>query len=190
MLCCVDYRINVVGGAVVAGVIVFKNVSSSDTDFRSSVITEEDSVQTDDDIYYDDYEEKEISRPIEKPSVSDEKSAKKDEFLQKADDIEQYSKSHFETAQTQSEINRESGIVYEKWDELLNEVYQYLKTTMPDSEFEQLKNDEFAWIKRKEKAVEEAGEEWAGGSGAPMARNTAAIQQTEERCYYLISLIK
>ena len=141
--------------------------------------------------------EKEIENEIsieqpeqtEKPSISNEKLSKKDAFLDKADDIEWYSETYLETAETQSEINSESSIVYKKWDALLNEVYQYLKTVMSDSEFKQLQEDEIAWITKKEKAIEAAGAEWEGGSGEPMARNMTAIQYTEERCYYLISLI-
>lgn len=141
--------------------------------------------------------EKEIENEIsieqpeqtEKPSISSEKLSKKDAFLDKADDIEWYSENYLETAETQSEINSESSIVYKKWDTLLNEVYQYLKTIMSDSEFKQLQEDEIAWITKKEKAIDAAGAEWEGGSGEPMARNMTAIQYTEERCYYLISLI-
>ena len=90
---------------------------------------------------------------------------------------------------TQSDINMESGVVFEKWDVLLNEVYQYLKTEMSESEFKQLEADEFAWIAEKEKAIAEAGAQWEGGTGEPMARNMTAIEYTRDRCNYLISLI-
>lgn len=128
--------------------------------------------------------------PAEKPNVTNERLLKKDEFLRVADDIEWYDEMYLETAGPQMEINRESGIVYEKWDNLLNEVYQYLKTIMPASQFSKLQEDEKNWVAIKENAIEEAGAEWAGGSGEPMARNCAGIQHTKERCYYLISLIK
>ena len=134
--------------------------------------------------------EEDIPAPQEQEeSRLNERLEKKNIFLEKADDIEWYSETYLETAETQSEINSESSIVYKKWDALLNEVYQYLKTIMPESEFEQLEEDEIAWIGKKEKAIEAAGAEWEGGSGEPMARNLTAIQYTEERCYYLISLI-
>lgn len=123
------------------------------------------------------------------PSAKNEKLEKKNMFLEKADEIEEYSKNYLETAETQVEINSESGIVYKKWDTLLNEIYQYLKTIMSENEFKQLQEDEQDWIVEKENAIDEAGAEWEGGSGEPMARNMAAIQYTEERCYYLISLI-
>lgn len=114
---------------------------------------------------------------------------KKDTFRQRAEEIEEYAWNYLDTAMTQSEINSESSIVYKKWDALLNDVYQYLKKILPESEFKALKSDELDWIAEKEAAIEEAGAEWAGGSGEPMARNTAGIEYTQERCYYLISLI-
>ncbi len=98
--------------------------------------------------------------------------------------------SILDTAMTQVDINQESGVVFQKWDMLLNEVYQYLKTIMTDSEFALLYEEEIAWIGEKEAAIEAAGAEWGGGSGEPMARNMTAIEYTKARCYYLISLIK
>ncbi len=131
-------------------------------------------------------EQERIRKEAEKTNAS---ISKKEGFLDKADNIEQYSEVYLETAETQSEINSESSAVYKKWDTLLNEVYQYLKTIMSGSEFKQLQENEIAWIAEKEQAIKAAGAEWEGGSGEAMARNMTAIQYTKERCYYLISLI-
>ena len=112
-----------------------------------------------------------------------------EEFLKTAEEIEEYDENYLQTANTQVDINRESGIVFEKWDDLLNEVYQYLKESMPQDEFEQLRQDEIDWIKEKEAAIEAAGKEWEGGTGEPMARNMTGIDYTRERCYELIDMI-
>ncbi len=130
-------------------------------------------------------------RPEQTPAraVPNEKTEKKNAFLAKAEGIEQYGREYLDTADTQHAINRESGVVFEKWDVLLNEVYQYLKTVLPEDEFKQLQADELAWITEKENAMAETAAEWGSGSGAPMARNMTGIQFTKERCYYLISLI-
>lgn len=120
-------------------------------------------------------------------SVADEKY---EEFTAKAAEIERYSAEYYETAQTQADLNLESYNVYVKWDALLNEVYQYLKESMDAEEFAALEADELKWIAEKEAAIEAAAEEWKGGSGEPMARNSAAAKHTEERCYHLISLVR
>ena len=89
----------------------------------------------------------------------------------------------------QQEMNIASGNLYEEWDLLLNDVYNYLKTIKASSEFENIKNDEIAWISKKDAAVEASRNEFAGGSMAPLAANTTAIEYTKQRCSYLISLI-
>ncbi len=118
------------------------------------------------------------------------KTAKRDDFLSRAAAIEQYSKTNFETAMAQADLNRESGVVFQKWDKLLNDVYQYLKSTLPSGEFAALKKDEVAWVKEKEAAIAKAGAQWEGGSGQTMAKNTVGIDYTSKRCYYLITLIQ
>ena len=89
----------------------------------------------------------------------------------------------------QQEMNIASSNLYDEWDVLLNDIYNYLKTIKSSSEFEGIKNDEIAWIKEKDAAVEASRNEFAGGSMAPLAANTTAIEYTKQRCNYLISLI-
>ena len=129
-------------------------------------------------------------QPAPQQPASNDKATKKSAYSARAAQIEEYTKTHLDTATTQVEINRESANVFEQWDVLLNDVYQYLKTIMPNDEFKQLEKDEINWIKEKEKAMKEASAEWGGGSGEPMARYGTASRYTKERCYYLISLIK
>ncbi len=119
-----------------------------------------------------------------------ETSNQKNTFLEKADEIKKYSKNYLESASTQYELNTESGIVYEKWDALLAEVNKYLEKELPESELIKLQDNELEWLSEKEKAINDAAEEWKGGSGEPMARNMAAIHCMEERFSYLISLLK
>ena len=83
----------------------------------------------------------------------------------------------------------QSKEVFDRWDALLNDVYQFLKSIKPESEFESIKNDEINWIHTKENAANAAAAEYEGGSMAPMEYNTTAAEYTKDRCYYLISLI-
>lgn len=129
--------------------------------------------------------------PENRPHEGEETNAAsiREGFLKSAKDIEDYTESYLETAITQQELNRESAIVYNKWDNLLNEIYQYLEQTLYQDEFYTLKSDEERWIERKETAMREAEQEYEGGSMAALARNVTGIEYTTERCYYLISLI-
>lgn len=105
----------------------------------------------------------------------------KDVFLQTAQEIEQYSAKYLDFATNTSVIERESNAVYQKWDKLLNQVYQYLKTIMPAGEFKQLEKEELQWIKAKEGTQ-------SGTSGAEYYQ--IGIEFTKDRCYYLISYIQ
>ena len=119
----------------------------------------------------------------------DESANIQSEYYNKAEEIEIYAQNNLDTAATQTDINLESMIVFEKWDVLLNEVYRHLKSVMPDSEFKQLEADEIKWIKEKEAAIANAVAPVKGGTAEPMARYGTGIEYTRDRCYYLISLI-
>lgn len=184
---------------VVAGVYIYKNNTSKGDGFGhggGGSYIPHIPTQQETQMPIEETEEAEIEEPEDEesdytptPRVKNEKLEAKNTFLARADEIEIYSRNYLETAETQMEINNESGIVFEKWDKLLNDVYKYLKTIMSTSEFKQLQAEEERWIVEKEKAIAESGAEWSDGSGETMARNLTAIQYTEERCYYLISLI-
>ena len=111
------------------------------------------------------------------------------EFKARYNDIDKRYDEFLETAMTQADMNSGSLEFYKEWDKLLNDIYQYLKETMPKNEFDALQKDEMEWVHEKEAAVEAARKEYEGGSMAPFVGNGAAITYTCERCEYLMSLI-
>lgn len=133
------------------------------------------------------------SAPTPMPQATEmpvsQNAQKKSDFLERVRQIEIYEENVMNTSMPQQDINYETGIIFSKWDALLNDVYQYLKKTLPSSRFEALRKEEIKWIKEKEAACESAAKEWEGGSGAPMAWNMTASDYTKERCYELINMI-
>jgi len=115
--------------------------------------------------------------------------AQRERFLRRADEIEEYADEYLSNAQSQVEINNQSEIVFKKWDYLLNEIYQFLEVFLTDEEFAALEADEIEWIKEKEAAMQQAREDWEGGSGMAMAVNMVGIDYTMSRCYYLIDML-
>jgi len=113
----------------------------------------------------------------------------KDDFLKKAEEIDEYSKNHYENAITQYDLNNESYNVYMKWEALLSEIYQYLNQNMSAGDFSSVEASEKQWKSDMEEAMENEAEKWENGSGEPMAKNSVGIHHTRERCLYLISLI-
>jgi len=115
---------------------------------------------------------------------------KAEEFKSRADKLDEEYMRVGNTWMTQRDMNFGTGEYYLKWDNLLNEVYQYLKSTLSNAEFEKLKADQIKWIKEKKAKAAVVAKDWEGGSGQPMAVNDEKIQLTTKRVYYLISLIK
>lgn len=140
---------------------------------------------TDDDTFVIDIRGNIVDIIDEMPSTAENKNT----FLEKAAEIDEYSKNNLDTAITQHEINIESNTVRKKWEALLAEVYEYLELSLPEDELEGLREDEIKWIAEKENAINEAAREWEGGSGEPMARNMAAVGCMKERFSYYISLL-
>ncbi|MFP7494585.1 hypothetical protein SFC66_12410 [Terribacillus saccharophilus] len=70
-----------------------------------------------------------------------------------------------------------------EWDSLLNEVWNELKDTMPDNEFESLKADQNQWIEKKEQTFSEMPDEAA--SARAEGWDYLAFE-TKDRTYYLI----
>jgi Lysozyme inhibitor LprI len=75
------------------------------------------------------------------------------------------------------------GQYNEEWDGLLNDVWNKLKDTMPESEFETLKADQNQWIEKKEQTFSEIPDETA--SVRAEGRDYLAFE-TKDRTYYLI----
>ena len=90
----------------------------------------------------------------------------------------------------QTEMNLKSQELYALWDNTLNYFWEELKNNLPKEEFEKLKEEQLDWISDKERLVEEAGKEFAGGSIYSLIINSEAAGITEERVYVLYTLLK
>ena len=82
--------------------------------------------------------------------------------------------------------------VFEAWDQELNKVYKLLMSELSDSQKTRLRNEERAWLKRKDKEMDKAAEEMAAGrdengeligcgTGCGHASRAANIEMTKER---------
>ncbi len=112
-------------------------------------------------------------------------TGKKSEYKKRYDEL-----SKKEIAEgPQQEMNVASMELYQQWDALLNDVYNYLKESKSKLEFDKISKDELEWIKEKEAAIAESRAEFEGGSMAALVANGTAIDYTQKRCEYLISLI-
>lgn len=91
---------------------------------------------------------------------------------------------------TQTDMNIKSQELYELWDEALNYLWGKLKNSLSEEDFIKLKDKQRIWITEKEKAIEESGKEFEGGSIYSLVVNSEATKITEERVYELYELLK
>ena len=82
--------------------------------------------------------------------------------------------------------------VFTAWDKELNKVYKLLMSELPESQKTRLRNEERAWLKRKDKEMDRAAEEMAAGkdengnligcgTGCGHASRAMNIEMTKER---------
>jgi len=82
--------------------------------------------------------------------------------------------------------------VFTAWDKELNKVYKLLMSELSDSQKTRLRNEERAWLKRKDKEMDRAAEEMAAGrdengnligcgTGCGHAERAMNIEMTKER---------
>lgn len=93
-------------------------------------------------------------------------------------------------ALTQYEMNVKSQELYVLWDDALNDLWKDVEMLLPEEEYNKVLDEQLVWIEEKEKAVEEAGKEYEGGSIQPLIVNSEAAEWTEERVYWLYELLK
>lgn len=138
-------------------------------------------------------EEEAIAR--EKEQASGERAAKKPEAAQTSGNSPQ-SKYMSIAEQLDEDIIKNAkksyahdmptgfyGQYYENWDNLLQEVWEELKESMPQSDFAKLKAEQIDWIKKKENTFAEMGDGTASDRAAGM---DYLANETADRTYYLI----
>lgn len=76
---------------------------------------------------------------------------------------------------------------YKLWDDALNKIYNDLKTTLSPSDMEKLKQEELAWIDKKESDAKNEAKEVEGGTLYPVVYSGSLIRSTKNRCYELVT---
>ena len=116
----------------------------------------------------------------------------KENFQSIAESIKNYSNNAFAEKEIENDFcvkKFESKEVFNKWDKLLNEVYQYLKKTKSSDEFNSIKQQQRNWIKEKETASKEAINKNENGKGE-LNKINSEISFTKTRVEILIDLIE
>lgn len=129
------------------------------------------------------------TKKVETTSPTIDTSEKKAYFLDRLDYLEEYSSTLQSSANTQSEMAAAAKEIYDKYDELLNEVYSYLKEIMPSDKFSIIESDEKDWINKRDIAIEEAASQYVGGTMYGMSRSSAGADETKKRIVELLKYL-
>ncbi|WP_068675008.1 lysozyme inhibitor LprI family protein [Oceanobacillus sp. Castelsardo] len=127
--------------------------------------------------------ENEQSKEKDLTQQTAEENSLRNEYLQKADNLEEKIISEAKKLYAQDMVSGFYGQYYGEWDDLLQEVWVVLKETMPKDAFEELKMDQKEWIDRKEKKFAEMPDEHASSRAAGM---DFLANETSDRTYFLI----
>ena len=92
-----------------------------------------------------------------------------------------------------AEMKNAASVIFEGWDDELNKVYKLLMSKLSKKEQVKLKNEERAWIKRRDKAAKEVAEKFCDtvngerlcGTGYGLAYTESLIASTKERAVEL-----
>jgi hypothetical protein len=110
-------------------------------------------------------------------------SSLKQEFLQKADDLDNKIIEEAKKLYAHDMKPGFYGQYYGEWDDLLQEVWGVLGEAMPKEAFEKLKSDQKEWINNKEGVFAEMPDEHASSRAEGM---DFLANETADRTYYLI----
>ncbi len=91
---------------------------------------------------------------------------------------------------SQAELNELAAQKYEAWDNVLNDMWSYLKLTLPADQMKALTREEVAWIHDKEAKANAAAADYANGSMYSMIRDMQAAELTRQRAYVLVNYVK
>ena len=92
-----------------------------------------------------------------------------------------------------AEMKNAASAILEGWDDELNKVYKLLMSKLSKKEQEKLRNEERAWIKRKERVAKDAADKFCGtvngqklcGTGYGLEYTQSLINSTKGRAIEL-----
>ena len=119
---------------------------------------------------------------------NEEKKSYKEEYLKKLDSLDEYLKTSVNGGSgTTIEMKEAENTRYKSWDDMLNEIYNLLKTQLTEEEMKKLQEEEIEWIKYRDETAENESKEFEGGTLQPIAYISSLTKTTKNRCYELVN---
>ena len=77
--------------------------------------------------------------------------------------------------------------IYKSWDDMLNEIYNLLKTQLTEDEMKKLQEEEIEWINYRDETAKNESKEFEGGTIYPIMYTSSLTKTTKNRCYELVN---
>lgn len=111
--------------------------------------------------------------------------------LEKAkEETDEYEKSLESGLLSQIEMNQTSQTIYTCWDDELNSIWDFIKSYLPEEEYNQVLSEQREWIQKKDAKAEADAADYEGGSLYPTIYYGSEAESTRERCYELVEYLK
>ncbi len=91
---------------------------------------------------------------------------------------------------SQIELNQTSREIFTCWDDELNKIWSYIKSCLPEDEYNTILAEQREWIQKKDAKAEAEASEFGGGSMYPLIYYDSEAASTRERCYELAEYLK
>ncbi|WP_342514961.1 lysozyme inhibitor LprI family protein [Sporosarcina sp. FSL K6-1522] len=124
-----------------------------------------------------------------KEKVQTEQANQEREYLDKLYQTEESLNDDLKDLYASSSTNDEKEALaeaYRRWDDVLNEIYDVLQTTLSTTDVNELDNLQHDWLKFRERQAETALSEFADGSFESVEYLSTLADLTKERCYFLV----
>ena len=118
----------------------------------------------------------------------EEKKSYKEEYLKKLDSLDEYLKTSVNGGSgTTIEMKEAENTIYKSWDDMLNEIYNLLKTQLTEDEMKKLQEEEIEWINYRDETAKNESKEFEGGTIYPIMYTSSLTKTTKNRCYELVN---
>lgn len=125
---------------------------------------------------------------VEEEKIQEEEVSKKEEYIQKLDSIENglSDLNALSATGVTSDMIEAAGKKNARWDDALNEIYNYLKTKLSTSEMDILTEKQVEWIEYRDLTAKNESLMFEGGTMERIQYPETLARLTKERCYELV----
>ena len=131
----------------------------------------------------------EESKILEEEQKNQKAKRTRDEYIQKLNMVEDELNdlSYLYESGVTTDLLEAEGQAVERWDGMLNEIYNLLKVQLSKTEMDDLTDKQISWIKYRDTTAQNESSPFEGGSFARVQYISTLARLTKERCYELVN---